>query len=456
MRYTFHPKIAVAAALAATLAGCRSHEPKPLALDDTQRAFLARAVTADSLASFSSGLAQRAADGGFDLSDGISLAEAEAIAIVFNRDLRLARAAAGVTQATAENAGLWRDPTLGVNLAQILSGAMSGDLEAIFSVGFTVPLTGRLESERARAAADLHAELTRVAAEEWRVACDVRRAWARRAALEAELAAARDVLERVGQVVAVVDRLEAAGEIARIEARLFRIEDAKLRAQAAAIEAGLVLATRDVESLLGLPPVTERRFTGGFSDDIEESRSELLARAARTSPAVALAAAQHEAAERRLAHEISQQWPDVEIAPGFGEQDGDRQATVGIGVTLPVFNGNRRGIAEAEAARELARVRAETELERVLGEIVASDERRIAALARGEMVVRTLGPMVDTQYAEAREVARLGEVNTLVLLECLKQQLEAKQELIAARRDASLAAADIAEAAGPAQERQNP
>ncbi|MEY4119247.1 MAG: hypothetical protein RLZZ116_2575 [Planctomycetota bacterium] len=450
MNHSSHLKVAVATALTVTLAGCRSHEPKPLALDEAQRAFLARAATAESLSSFSAGLAQRAAEAGFDPSDGISLAEAEAIAIALNRDLRLARAAAGVTQATAENAGLWRDPTLGVNLAQILSGAMSGDVEAIFSVGFTVPLTGRLEAERARAAADLHAELARVAAEEWRVACDVRRAWARRSALEAELAAARDVIERVGQVVAVVDRLETAGEIARIEARLFRIEDAKLRAQAAAIEASLVLATRDVEFLLGLPPSTERRFTGGFSDGIVESRAELLSRAARTSPSVALAAAQHESAERRLAQEIRQTWPDVEIAPGFGEQDGDRQATVGIGVTLPVFNGNRRAIAESEATRALARIRAESELERVLGDIIAADERRLAAIARRDSIERTLAPMVDTQYAEAREVARLGEVNTLVLLESLKQQLDAKRELIAAHRDESLAAADVAEAAGPA------
>lgn len=455
MRSTGHFMTALAVA-ASALAGCRSYEPKPLALDDAQRAFLARAATGESLAAYAGRIAAHVGPEAFDLSDGISLAEAEAIALVFNRDLRLARAAAGVTQATAQNAGLWRDPTIGVDLSRILSGAASGDIEAMFSAGFTLPLTGRLEAERARATADLHAELARVAAEEWRVLCAVRRAWTRRTALDAERAATLDVLSRVEQVVAVVDRLEAAGEIARIEARLFRIEEAKLRTQAAAVEADLALATREVESLLGLPPAKDRAFTGGFGEEVQEPRERLIARAARTSTSVALAVAQHEAAERRLAQEIRQQWPDVELAPGFGEQDGDRQATVGIGVTLPVFNGNRRAIAEAEAARELARMRAETEIERVLGEIVASDERRIAALARGEMVVRTLGPMVDTQYAEAREVARLGEVNTLVLLECLKQQLEAKQELIAARRDASLAAADIAEAAGPAQERQNP
>lgn len=443
-------------AVAAAIGGCRSYEPKPLALDDARRDFLARAVSGESLAEYSARFAAPAPAAAFDPADGISLEEAEAIALVLNRDLRLARAAAGITRATAENAGLWRDPTVGANIAQILSGATSGDVEAIFSAGFTLPLTGRIEAERARATADLHAILAQVAADEWRVTCELRRAWMRRTALAAEVEATRDVLARVGQVVDVVDRLESAGEIARIEARLFRIEDARLRAQAAAVETELALATREIESLLGLPPMKDRRFTGGFADDVAESREALLARAPATSPTVAVSIAQHAAAERRLAQEIRAQWPDVEVAPGFGEQDGARQATVGIGVTLPVFNGNRRGIAEAEAARELARVRAESEVERVLGDVVAADERRLAAIARREAIERSLAPMVDTQYAEAREVARLGEVNTLVLLESLKQQLEAKRELIAARRDEALAAADVAEAVGPAQKGTNP
>jgi hypothetical protein len=63
---------------------------------------------------------------------------------------------------------------------------------------------------------------------------------------------------------------------------------------------------------------------------------------------------------------------------------------------------------------------------------------------------------VDTQYAEAREVARLGEVNTLILLESLKQQLDAKRQLIAARRDEALAAIDIAEITGPATDGDEP
>jgi hypothetical protein len=49
-------------------------------------------------------------------------------------------------------------------------------------------------------------------------------------------------------------------------------------------------------------------------------------------------------------------------------------------------------------------------------------------------------------------VARLGEVKTLVLLESLKQQLDARNEMTAALRDEALAAIDIEELLGPPQQ----
>jgi CRISPR system Cascade subunit CasA len=177
---------------------------------------------------------------------------------------------------------------------------------------------------------------------------------------------------------------------------------------------------------------------------------------AERSPALALARARHDVAEAQLAEEIRATWPDLELAPGFGEDNGDRQAVLGVGVTLPVLDGNRRGIAEAEANRALARGEAEAVYERLLGDLLAAEERLSAAIARGELLETTLVPLVDTQYAEAREVARLGEVNTLILLESLKQQLDAKRQLIAARRDEALAAIDIAEITGPATDGDEP
>ena len=138
-------------AAASLLHGCRSYQPAPLALDETERAFLVRSVDGPSLAEFSAQLAVHAPEAGaFDAADGLSLAEAEAVALVLNREVRAARLAAGVTRATAENAGLWRDPTLGVDLSKVVGG-VGGSVEAMFSLGFTLPLSGRLDAERARA-----------------------------------------------------------------------------------------------------------------------------------------------------------------------------------------------------------------------------------------------------------------------------------------------------------------
>ena len=450
------PRVAAAAlstALLLALGGCKSYERSTLDLDRTQREFLLRALDGPVLEEMNARAQASAGATAFDPSDGLSLAEAEAIALVFNRDLRIARLAAGVTQASAENGGLWRDPTLGVDLTQIVSGASQG-LEAIVTVGFTLPISGRLELEKQRLGAEHAAELARVADREWQTIAALRRAWTERAATARAVEAARDVLGRVEQVTAIVDRMEQAGELARIEARLFRIEDAKLRSRLASLESDLARASHAVEAILGLPPTAGRAFSGEFASSTRaaaEGRDAVLAAIAATNPAVLAARADYEIAERTLEEEIRKQWPDLDLAPGYGEQDGDRQFVLGIGVVLPVLNGNRAGIAVAEAGREAARGRVEAELQRVLGALLAAEERLVQSVSRRDALERTLVPLVEAQYEETRAVARLGEVKTLVLLESLKQQLEARNELIAARRDEALAAIDIDELIGPPQ-----
>jgi outer membrane protein TolC len=443
------PLAALFAAIIATSGGCKSYERSELDLDRTQREYLLRALDGSVVDEMNA----RSQDGAvaFDPSDGISLAEAEAIALVFNRDLRAARLAAGVTQASADNGGLWQDPTLAVDFSKIVSGASQG-LEAIVTVGFTLPISGRLELEKNRLGAEHAAELARVAAREWEVVAALRRAWTERSGIAREVEATRDVLARVEQVTAIVGRMEDAGELARIEARLFRIEDAKLRARLAALESDLSRATHAVEAILDLPPAPGRVFSGEFAAAnrlFEGGRDAVLAAVKDTNPAIAVARAEYEIAERRLEEEIRRQWPDLVLSPGYGEDGGDRKFVLGVGVALPILSGNRAAIAVAEAEREAAHGRVESELQGTLGALLAAEERLSQSVARREAIERTLVPLVEAQYEETRAVARLGEVKTLVLLESLKQRLEAWRELIAALRDEALAAIDIEELLGP-------
>ncbi len=139
------------------LTGCQSYERRPLDMDGTRNAWLTRSPADPSVLTFARTLSQtesNAAYGTFDPSDGLTLAEAEAVALVFSPDLRLARLEANVTRATAAHAGLWQDPVLGVDMERVVSGAGGANPWVVGStLGLTIPISGRLHAEKARAGA---------------------------------------------------------------------------------------------------------------------------------------------------------------------------------------------------------------------------------------------------------------------------------------------------------------
>lgn len=446
----------VAAALLGTAGGCQSYQPKPLDLPAHGAAFLARTPDSPDVRSFAETLASRssaanAPSATFDPADGLTCSEAEVIALVYNADLRLARLRAGVARATAANSGLWEDPTLGVNLARIVQSTPE-PWKVFTNLGITLPISGRLAIEQQRADAQYAAELARLAEREWSVRMSVRRAWCEWIALDDQLAAGRDFITRVDQVLAVVDQMERAGEIARTEARLFRIEKSTKASELALLEAETAHANLRLRRLMGLSPDAPLHFqaVGGGPVRSDRANDALATDLENRSPSILVAKAEYQAAETALALEIRKQYPDLHLAPGYGREDGQDQILLGLSMPLPILNANRRAVAEAQANRDLARTAAETTLERVTSDLRAARVRVAAAARRRTTLETEIVPLVDAQYTDAREVARLGEVNTLVLLESLKRQHEAKLALVAAVRDESLADIDLEELLGPA------
>ncbi len=443
--------ITVAGLIALGTSGCQSYERRPLDMAGHHGAFLARTPESPEVQAFAEALAARPLEiTGFNPADGVSCAEAELIALVFNADLRLARLRAGVTRASAENAGLWEDPTIGVDLTRIIESTPE-PWKAFASVGITIPISGRLEIEKQRAGVEHAAELARVAQREWAVRMSVRRAWSEWSALDAQLSATRDFLARVDQVLSIVDKMEQAGEMARTEARLFRIEKATKASELAVLEVRAREADLGLRQLMGISPDAPLRFQ---ADGIGLARagSRLAVEPAELesrSPAMLVAAAEYEIAEKTLELEVRKQYPDLHIGPGYGNEDGQNQVLLGLSVPIPILNANRRGIAEARAQRELARAGAEATLEQTIGSLRAAEARLRAATLRRQTLETEIVPLVDAQYADAREVARLGEVNTLVLLESLTRQQEAKIGLVEAARDEAIATVDLEEVIGP-------
>ncbi len=449
-------RASVAGLIVLVAGGCQSYERRPLDVAGHHAAFLARTPDGPEVRAFAQSLATSSATTagaptvGFDPADGITRDEAEAIALVFNADLRLARLKAGVTRATAENSGLWEDPTIGVDLTRIIEGTPE-PWKVFGTVGITIPISGRLEIEKQRAGFEHAAELARVAQREWSVRMAVRRAWSEWSALDAQLAATRDFLARVDQILVVVDTMEHAGEMTRTEARLFRIERANKAADLAVLEARAREGDLRLRRLMGMSPDASLvlRAAGVGPGRATNLRGVELGQCGQRSPALLVAAAEYEAAEKALELEVRKQYPDLHVGPGYGNEDGQRQVLLGLTVPVPILNANRRGIAEARAQRDVARATVEGTLEQTIAAIRAAEVRLAAATTRRQAFESEIVPLVDAQYADARQVARLGEVNTLVLLESLTRQQEAKIGLVEAARDEAVAAVDLEELIGP-------
>jgi cobalt-zinc-cadmium efflux system outer membrane protein len=62
----------------------------------------------------------------------------------------------------------------------------------------------------------------------------------------------------------------------------------------------------------------------------------------------------YEAAQSELRRQIAKQYPDIHLGPGYSWDQGDNEWSLGVSVTLPLFNRNRGPIARARALRKEA------------------------------------------------------------------------------------------------------
>ena len=107
------------------------------------------------------------------------------------------------------------------------------------------------------------------------------------------------------------------------------------------------------------------------------------------------------------------QYPDLTIGPGYGNEDGDDQVLLGLALPLPIWNANRKGIAEATAQRTAAQVRVEQVVEHLQSELAIASLRLESAQALRQMLELEVSPLVDAQYEDVRAITRLGEFNAL-------------------------------------------
>lgn len=445
--------LAGACAAAAAASGCQSYEREPLRLDAYRDAISARLAEMEPVVAFAERLSAAGDDvpATFDAADGLSPAEGEVLALLYNPDLRVARLEAGVTLATFENAGLWQDPVFGFDAADILSDPLP--LEYGLIMRLTIPVSGRLGIEKDRAGAAYEAELRRVVDAEWSLRADVRRAWAAWTIAVERAALLASVVEQVEGLTRITDALTEEGELSRVEGRLFRVELADRRAELSEVMLVAERARLRLTGLLGLPGEVAVPLEPALPAMAAPEAEDRIARMIASNTELAVWRARYRVAEETLRLEVRKQYPDLTIGAGYGSE-GDDRLLLGASIVIPVLNANRQGIAEARAARRVARAGAERTLERLLRELADAEVSIDVTREQRDRYEREIVPLLGEQTEDMRRIVELGETDTFLLLETVSRQYDAKSRLLELRQIDVEATIALAELLGPATERE--
>ena len=467
------------------LTGCATYERRPLDVEQYAENWPLRDVGGDSIRDYAEALADEEKSAPYDPSDGLSLAEAEAVALVFNPELRLARAQADVPLASAREAGWWPDPEFeadvlrfasrgsqsrfrfdgpsfdGVNTGIVGASGLSATGLEITPPGFrrvagdfiddpwivgaslsiTIPISGRLAVEQDWAWAEYSASWRRILISEWQLLTRLRAVWLEWSTTRERIEVLKAFVEQFDTVASVTERLAAAGELKPTEARLLLVELQWQRAALQAVESEAESKRLELLALLGLAPeapveLRPNVFVPRINEGPDSRRDTLL----RRDPRIMAVRAEYEAAEQRLRLEVRKQYPDLNVGPSYSFEEGLSRLGFGFGLPIPLWNHNRQAVAEAGAEREAARTRAEARIEQVISELARAEARLSSAARRREMLLDELVPLVDRQVEEVHTLLDLGEVDVLLLRVALRSALTTKLEVLEATLAEALAA----------------
>jgi cobalt-zinc-cadmium efflux system outer membrane protein len=381
-------------------------------------------------------------------------------AFYYSPALDVARAQWGVARGGVITAGGWPNPSVTAALGYNASTPTDLVTPWIPEVALDIPIeiAGKRGIRIAQARQLSEAARLNILSTAWQVRSRVRGAF-----LDLYAARATDSLLTVQQEIQVesvriLERQLAVGEISAYALTEARI--ALARSHLAALDASLVKvrARSELADAIGLSPTALDRITYSFGSLERVSPNlpsgEIRRRALVNRSDILGALAEYEATQAALQLEIRKQYPDISLGPGYQLDQTDSKWTLGLSLSLPIFNRNRGPIAEAEARREEAAAHFLALQSRVLADLegaVAAADSAIEQVTAADQLIDQL----THQQRSAEAAYRVGEISRLELLgrraEMVTialtrlQALVAAQQAIGALEDAMQSPIDVSE-----------
>lgn len=402
----------IAVFAAALAAGCRSYNPSAVDWEAEAQAGVTNVVRISSV------------------EDAVTLA------LVGNRELNAMRLKAGAAAKVAKETGWWMDPELDFDLMRIVNPSDHPFLGGV-SMAFAVPLSGALALDEKAAEAYAEADAADIRSAESDVAAEARQVAIRLHALRRRgrmLSKWRDD-ERAKHARANVERLHDAGEVATSD--LARLHRRMHSLRHGIMENAKETAAAEIEflRLLGLRPGCRIELSLPERADIPKLplRGDPLDLVKH--PKVVAALVRLGGTEHALHAEIRRQYPDLKLGPAYEHEEGLDRFGLVAGVSIPLWNRNRKGVAEAESVRDAARLSAVD----VWRSLVCDAAEARACLDR----LLEHPPVPSNEREHADRLADAGELTLIEYLDVRDEIMEFELAHADWRRDVALALAGL-------------
>ena len=419
--------------LAAALAGCASYTPRPLSPQATAAAFATRSLTDPGLEHYLAAHSGRTLPAHrWDL-DRLTLA-----ALYYHPDLKVARAQQDVAAAGVQVSRQRPNPSLNLTPAYN-ANAITGMSPWILGsmLNFPIETAGRRGYREAQANNQLDDARFHVAEVAWQVRSQVRSRMLDYDAALREAVILKQTLALRENLVQAMQRRLAAGEAGQPEVDTAQAALADTRLQLDRAH-GHIAATRvTLAAAVGVPVSAFDSVKLSF-DALDQPLSAAqipapeVRRAALTNRADLLAAlARYAASQSALQLEVARQYPDLQIGPGYKWDQGANKWSLGISLTLPLFNQNQGQIARAKAQRKLAAARF-TALQALA---IAQSEHALADYRAALAALDSAQSLAATQQLRAQSAQRQfssGYIDRLALDQAHLQTLAAENTRLTA------------------------
>lgn len=340
-------------------------------------------------------------------------------AFCFNPDLETARARLAASEAAVITAGARPNPD--IRVAPGYETSPESPWLFGLSLDFPIETAGKRghRVEQARSLSD--AARFELAETAWGVRSRVRMALVDHLLAVRELAIIENQQEVLSERTGLLEARLKVGEIPRpeLDAAQVELSDVRLglnqaRGRVPETQAALAAAIGIPSSALNgvqlsWPTMEQPPSEQGVSADTIE-RDAVLNRLD-----VRRALAEYAAADAALKLEIAKQYPDLHLGPGYDFDEGHHKFSLGVGLTLPLFNRNQGPIAEAEAHRKEAGARFLATQAHVISDSETALVRYRAAVAELHEADESLTKLQLAREQMTRRAVQAGEADQLDL-----------------------------------------